>query len=261
MPKRVKIKPFTTAEKQVLNFIKENISNLASLSITDIAEQAFVSTATISRTIRKCGFDSLSSFRYYLERKIASADNHPIVNNILSKAHNEVAYTIEKINTDDVIRIAQHILHASRVIIVARGLSKLVAEEFAFQLLCFGINASILSDSQLMTRIDQFLHPTDLVLIISASNSTPELYIAAKQAKSVHCDVITLCGKVGTNLQEISDITLIGYSSEIETNKSFESVSRIPLMLLTRVIVEYLCIVNETDSLPFENSDNQLQEC
>ena len=47
--------PLTTTEKHVIDYLNDNIANIASLSITDIAEKAYVSVATVSRASGNAG--------------------------------------------------------------------------------------------------------------------------------------------------------------------------------------------------------------
>ena len=60
----------TSTEQAEIDYINQNTELVAELSITEIAERAFVSTATVSRAIRKCGYENLMELRY----KIASPD-------------------------------------------------------------------------------------------------------------------------------------------------------------------------------------------
>ena len=50
----------TDAERSAVEYINRQIAIINLLSIEDIAEGAFVSNATVSRAIRKCGFSSFS---------------------------------------------------------------------------------------------------------------------------------------------------------------------------------------------------------
>lgn len=53
----------TTTEQVAIDYINDNVENIIDLTISEIAERAFVSAATISRAIRKCGVNKLSDIR------------------------------------------------------------------------------------------------------------------------------------------------------------------------------------------------------
>lgn len=51
------IEKLTPTEKAVVNYINSNADKLSNMSIVDVAEESFTSPATVSRTIKKCGFE------------------------------------------------------------------------------------------------------------------------------------------------------------------------------------------------------------
>ena len=105
-----------------------------------------------------------------------------------------------------------------------------------------GYNAIIVKDSMWMKNTRKIVDPEDVVIILSVRNSTPELAESAKQAKNLGAKVVTLCCKKETNLEQYSDITILGHTEQIMEVSGLTVYSRIPLLVITRTIIEYIGI-------------------
>lgn len=232
----------TSAEQNVIDYIRRNEHLVAELTITDIAEKAFVSPATVSRAIRKCGYENLTELRY----KIASQDqlqtNLILVNEILSKSYEECIRTLENIRISAILQVAEYIRQANRIFIIGCGITSLVAQEFEFQLECQGYNVWSISDSEMLKRMDKLAGKKDLVFIFSVANSTPELAIAAQLSKQKEAKVVVCCCKEGTPLETYADAFILGCTSIIAPNYLYGSTSRLALQIIMRTIVEYLVV-------------------
>ena len=233
-------KKLTTTEQTAIDYINKHIDLIAELSITEIAEQAFVSPATVSRAIRKCGYENLMKLRYAIASPDKMQQSLAQVNKILAKSYDECVKTIDNIRISSVLAAANHIRSAERIVIVGRGLTALVAQEFEFQLQCQGYHVWSLSDSQMLRHLDRLVSDKDLVFILSVANSTPELAIAAKLCKKVGAKLVVCCCASGTDLERFADVFILGHSSLIYPNHLYGSTSRLALHIILRTITEYL---------------------
>ena len=232
----------TMTEQAVADYINQNEPLVAELTITDIAERAFVSPATVSRTIRKCGYESLTELRYKIASQDKLQENLVVVNEILAKSYEECIHTLENIQINAILRVADYIHNAKRIFLIGCGLTSLVAQEFEFQLQCQGYNVWMISDSEMLKRMDKLARDGDLVFIFSVANSTPELAIAARYSKEKNGKVVVCCCKKGTPLETYADVFILGCSSVISPNYMYGSTSRLALQIIARTIVEYLII-------------------
>lgn len=233
-------KPLTKLEKEVVDYLNFRVTDVREVTITDVAEKAFVSTATVSRAVRKCGFSSFSAACYHLAQERQENQHKHYIDDILSKCYEECISTIEGIDLKQIEKVVEYINDAKRIILLSRGLTRLIAEEFCFQLQCLKYNTTVLSDGNVMKIMERYAQPDDLIIILSVRNSTPELYIAAECVKRMGCKVVSICCEEGTTLENVSDIMLRGYSFPIPPVKMFGGTSRVSLMLMTRIVSEYL---------------------
>ena len=230
----------TAAESAVVEYINKQQCIINLLSIDDVAEGAFVSNATVSRAIRKCGFSSFSEMKFRLSEDAKNNSQVYEMNKVLSKSYTECIETIKKTDISAVMEVARLIRSASTVYLLSNGLTSLIASEFAIQLQCQKINVCSISDSEMMRKMELFATDKDLVIVLSVKNSTPELSIGARLSKQSGAKVVSCCCTHGTSLDDVSDISLYGYTQPISPNQPFGGTSRLALMIITRTIVEYM---------------------
>jgi len=229
------------AEQTAIDYINANVEKIGELTITEIAEKAFVSTSAVSRAIRKCGVANMTDMRYKLALGEVAKKNY-LVNTILEKSYTDCVKTLELMDTSSVLKVVE-LIHSARIIhVMAGGTTRMVAEEFAFQLQSQGFNAYVQCDAGVMKRMESLVTPDDLVIIFTVNNDSPDLIVGAETAKKQGAAVVTCCCKNGTTLEAYSDIMIYGYAQKIEPKRGFETTSRLGLQVIVRTIVEYLAI-------------------
>ena len=124
----------TSSEEQVIKYINENDNKLVDMSIVDIAEETFTSPATVSRAIKKCGVNGFMELRYNLSKRKEEINSSKDINEIFSKSLIETRQTLENISVNQILEIIELIQKSKKIIVIARGLSELVATEFSLKL-------------------------------------------------------------------------------------------------------------------------------
>ncbi len=232
----------TATEKQVVNYINMNADKIANMSIVDLAEGTFSSPATVSRTIKKCGIGGFAELRYILSKKNNEVSGSGQVNEILEKSLREATNTVEQLTIDNILNAIELIQKAKRIYILARGLTELVAQEFSFKLQLLGYNAFQISDPNVMEKITCDVKKNELLVIFSLYGKTAELINSAENAVSMGAKVISCCCTDDTPLRSLSTVYLKGYKSNYVSIKKFEVTSRMPLNVISRILIDYLAL-------------------
>lgn len=233
-------KHLSEAEWSVIDYINANQEQITKLSISDIADGAFVSNATVSRAIRKCGFNSLGELKYRLAQKPSEAHELYTVNKILSKSYQECVETLQNINVEDVLKVVDALRAAKRVLVIANGLTALVAEEFTTYLQYQGVNAWFTADNNVMNTIGKLITSEDVLVIISVKNTMPVLAETARRVREQGAKIVTLCCRKGTELEKYSDLMIYGSALDMGPHLTVDTTSRIGLFIITRTITEYM---------------------
>lgn len=241
--KKEQYNSLSDSERRVVDYLNKHSPEVPKLSITILAKKTFTSSATVSRAIQKCGFSGINELRYDItqqQQKKETYDAPYVVNNILAKSFRECTQTIDAINSTDIFQIVEYIKSARRIFICARGFTALIAEELQMYLQLLGYNAIIVKDVMWMNKFHNMVKKEDAVIIISLKNSTPELAEVAKKASIREAKVVSICCKTKTSLEKYSDIIVIGHTEKIMEAQGHHVYSRIPLLVITRTIIEYI---------------------
>lgn len=232
----------TSSEQNVINYINDNVDSIGDMTISEIADKAFVSTATVSRAIKKCGIDNLHVVRYQISVKQIAKDNF-VAHDILENTYSECKKTIERIDTTAVLKFVNYIRSANKIIILSQGGTTIAAQELETHLRWLGFMAYKEMDPMVMRRMNCQVKDGDLVVILSVANSNPELSIAAKLAKSEGANVVTCCCTSGTTLEIDSDVIITPgmYQSDFQEN-GFETPSLLGLHIINRIIIQFLTV-------------------
>jgi len=194
----------TDTEKAVISFLNSNVDKISTMSISDVAEQTFSSPATVSRTIKKCGISGFAELRYLISKESKEERDDVSVNEIFNKSMLEVSNTIDHLSIETILAAVKEIRSANRVYLLSRGLS-------------------------------------ELVIIYSLSGKTPELLKAAENAASLGARIITItCGGPNAPLARIAHLAVFGYKHSHVSIKSVDATSRLPLYVISRILIDYI---------------------
>lgn len=236
------LKSLTPTEERIVTYINTNSDKLLNMSIVDVAEETFTSPATVSRTIKKCGIGGFTELRYRISKENDEKSDLGQINEILQKSLSEVTNTVEEMSIDDVLHAVELIKKSKKIYVLSRGLTELVADEFSLKLQLLGFNVFNISDPNIMKRISGEMKADELLFIFSLYGKTEELISSAENAISLGCSIITCCCAEDTPLKSLSTLYLKGYKHNQISIKKFEVTSRLPLYVISRIIIDYLAM-------------------
>ena len=230
----------TSSEEQVIKYINENDNKLVDMSIVDIAEETFTSPATVSRAIKKCGVNGFMELRYNLSKRKEEIDSSKDINEIFSKSLIETRQTLENISVNQILEVIELIQKSKKIIVVARGLSELVATEFSLKLELMDFNVFNISDPNIMKKFSREADMDHLYIAFTLKGEDQDILTTIKNAHSRDANVIACSCGSNKELRKYSDHIIMGYKHSNISIKKFEVTSRLPLFVISRVILDYL---------------------
>ncbi|RYL88506.1 MurR/RpiR family transcriptional regulator [Sporolactobacillus sp. THM7-4] len=246
----------SNSEKYLIDYITNHLREIPQLSIVQLSMQANVSTATIVRAMQKLGYGGFTSFKIRLKDEhaenikftaVEKAD-HKIKEAIL-KNEREVLQTIRMIDSGTIEDTLQKMIYANKIMLFARGLSELIAKEMAIKLQLLGKYSEMHNDPNIIRTISKRIQPDDLVMLISLNGKTEELVEAAENCKANGVSTITLTTNRDSPLGKLSEIVIAGYKSRISYFPDYEVHSRLPLLVIARIILDaYVIRTQEKDN-------------
>ena len=230
----------TISEELVVKYINENESKLANMSIVEIAEETFTSTATVSRAIKKCGVNGFMELRYTLSKKDNEENESKDINEIFNKSLIETRQTIENLSVNKVVDVLNLIRKSKRIVVLARGLSELVSKEFTLKLQLMDFNVFNINDLNIMKKISKDSSKGEVYIIFTLKGVAEELIISARNAQKSGAKVVVCCCGISKELAKYADHVILGYKHSNISIKKYEVTSRIPLFIISRAILDYL---------------------
>lgn len=229
----------TKTELAIVQFINDNEDRLPELSIVDIAFDTYSSPATVSRTIRKCKINGFNELRYLSTSNAKKQEIHDM-GEIMNKSLIEVQKIMERISVRDVLAIVDKLKSASRIYVLARGLSEYVGQEFSMKLQLLDLNSFFISDPNIMRIKTEKSKSSEVVFIFTLNGETKELIESAKNAAMCGCEVIVCTCSENGGVLEYANEKLVGFHHTNKAIKEFEVSSRIALNMIARIIIDYM---------------------
>lgn len=249
------IDSLSPSEFYLWHYIQEHQESIMSLSITQLSEQANVSTATVVRAMKKMVYSGYTDFRHGKLKRNQDTVRYSIlshVDNQIQKVilQNEVELTNTLSNLQvDVIEDAIQLIHeADTIYIFARGLSEAIASEMELKFQLLNKRADFFHDPNIIRQISPSISRHSVVIFISLSGETTELVDAAQQLQKNDVASITLtCNKNGT-LARYTDELFLGYQSYNNLFQKYEVYSRLSLQVIARILLDsYVVRIHEAD--------------
>lgn len=239
----------SSAEKKIFDFIKENPEQIATMTAEQIANASSVSAPTVVRFAKKIGFNSLTEFKIRLSTDLQQnfnpdsyadvALNESIAslkNKLSQNAQLTIHETAKLLDERLLLKAAEHLESASRIIVAGSGASHLVAEDISQKWGRIGTNITVENDyNSLVPQLTNASKKTVLWLV-SNSGTTPEIIGYAKTAKQLGIPLITLT-RFGPNpLSKLATVPLQVSNPKESSNRSAATDSIIAQFLAVDIL-------------------------
>jgi DNA-binding MurR/RpiR family transcriptional regulator len=167
------------AERRLGTFLLDFPGDMASYDAQELARLSDVSKATVSRFIRKIGYDSYDAARRAVRDEASSGSRLYIghgepgaMEDVLGFGMREemenLAWTFQRISPDDLDRLAEKMLSARKVWIIGQRISHSFATYLRWQLVKVVPDAAVIpKDGESMGEHLAAMSPDDLVLVVA----------------------------------------------------------------------------------------------
>ncbi|NCC82081.1 MAG: MurR/RpiR family transcriptional regulator [Clostridia bacterium] len=240
---------FSSSEQFLLEYIEKNLDDIPEFSIVKLSELANVSTSTIVRTMKKIGYDGFTSFKHYLKNEQEYNPKFAIIDQVdkkireaIMKNEQEVTRTIQMLDSGTIEDAIQNIKASDKIIIFARGFSELIAKEMMIKFQLMGKHCELHDDPNIIKSISKKIDNNGIVIFVSLNGETPELVEAANNCNQHSIKTITFTANAQGSLAKLSEITFVGFKSSFSYFPDYEVRSRLPLQIMTRILLDSYAI-------------------
>jgi DNA-binding MurR/RpiR family transcriptional regulator len=213
----------TPSERRLVTTVLTQPRQAALASVTDLAREAGVHEATVSRLARKLGFDGYPAFRSAmqdeflpteetatrLQRTLQSAGTTGVLNALVTQEMTALAGLATHVDDDRIAQAAALMIGARRLFIFARGNAEALAVTMAKRFLRFGRDVHLLAgDARNLAEGVLGMGAGD-VLLVYALRRAPRSYAAlVAHARAAGVPVVAISDTLGPMLVPAPDIML-----------------------------------------------------
>ena len=212
----------TPGEQEIFNYVIKNLHLVKNMSIRQLSEQCFVSTATLFRFVKKLGYEGYSDFiddvreAEYESRKIE-------IPNIVADDNYRDSYLknlIEavKVITDEKMEKFDRIMSRNPdIYILAEGLSSEVAIYFKRLLVSCGYNVEIPVEEYEFKSVLKKIKRDDVLMVLSYSGNNKSVVHNLERIFAISTPtIISITRSDNNTIQNMSDLNFYVFADEIE---------------------------------------------
>lgn len=245
------------SDKYLINYIEKNYLDMVNLSIIKLSEDANVSTSTIVRCMKKLDYSGFTDFKFQIATEISNTNPKSLeqveyidsqIQTAIIKNKEEVDKTVRYIQSSIIEDAISAIKYSKKVTIFARGFSEHISNEMTIKLQLLNKYTEEHNDPNIIRIKSKTFTKDDLVIFISLNGETEELVEAAEYCKNLNVKTICLTTNKEGRLYELCDIILLGFKSDKNYLPEYEVRSRLPLQVLSRILLDAYVIRNDQNS-------------
>lgn len=245
-------KDFTESEEHIKDYILRNDKEIPNMSIYELAEKAYVSTASITRFCHKIGIKTFKDFKIKIVSELNAFDRRNIdLLNITEVKENDtprvVADKITKttiqaieetemlLSESELAKAVQLISKRHQIDLYGVGESSVVAYDASLKFI--RISKSVFFSQSITTQRLQALTSNDdhIAIIISYTGETTEILGLVKILKENGTKIISITGNTKNTLTKYADCSL--FVSNIEsTFRTSAAASRTTSLYLVDIL-------------------------
>ncbi|MEZ9230973.1 MurR/RpiR family transcriptional regulator [Vibrio amylolyticus] len=242
------------AEKKVAKLIMDDINIAANASITELAENANVSEATITRFAKAIGCTNVRDMKIKLaqsltigQRFILEPPDQSGYQGVYESIKQSLDINRSLVNEQDIETTIEWLHKARQIVSIGMGGGSTIAsQELQHRLFRFGYAIVAYNDGMLAQMVAATADKSDVFVIISATGYTPVLVETAQLAKKYGMKVIAIT-PVDTPLANNVDLLLP--IQHDETDFIYKpSASRYAMLALVDVISLELAVAHKRQS-------------
>lgn len=232
---RAELPDLTETETKIAKYVLENYEEVLQLNVSELAQRAGVSDASIVRFSKRLGYKGFIDFKMNMARDVIPEEKQfdPVLEQgdgtdiacrkIFGSAIDVLNRTITLLNFETVHKAAVYILNAGKVAIFATGGSLVVALDAQHKLMKIGIETIVYPDVDMQLMASTILGKDDVAICISFSGSNYNSNACMQHAKNNGARCIGILSQKNSPLTKLTDVVI--YSAYDETIFQSESTS------------------------------------
>jgi DNA-binding MurR/RpiR family transcriptional regulator len=206
---------------RIAEAVLDNPDRLLTQTVTELAEAAGASDASVIRFCRDQGFASFQAFKLALATELATVPP-PLPGQgdsghgggIVERAVTALRETQAMLDLAAIGVVVQRLLAARRILVFGVGASAITAHYLQYKLTRLGLAAVAHQDPHMAAMAAVALTADDVVIAVSSSGSTFDAVRAAERAHAAGAFLVAITNRIRSPLTVRADIVLLAASAE-----------------------------------------------
>lgn len=204
---------FTKTEQRLLTYIDTNPEKIIYGTITELSHNAGVGEATIIRLCKKLNLSGFSDLKIELAKdSLTSPPSHIEKESYLTTSANLLKDAITKteklVIESDINKAIRILSDAKSIYLFGVGHSGESARDYAKTWFRVGLVAHAEVDPHFQVQIASFLNSKDVVVALSLSGHTKDIYDSVRLAKKRGAHIIVITNDFTSPIANLADVTL-----------------------------------------------------
>lgn len=226
---RANYQNYNNTEHKLIDYILSNPTHASESTIQDMAAASDVSTATISRFVKKIGFSSFRDFSLSLAAVQANKnesqeffgeinegdDFQTISNKVFSGAQNALSATLSQLKIEDLKTAVNWLINARKVAFFGIGGSSIVAFNAYHKFLRTSLDVVGHPDYDIQLMEAVKMNSSDVAFVISHSGRNSDTYLIEKRLKENKVKVIAITSFLSSPIAKHADLVLQSLAEEV----------------------------------------------
>lgn len=230
---------FTTLEKNVADFFIHNQKTM-DFSSAAIANQLFVSKATLSRFAQKCGFAGYREFIFQYQESLVKKDETVTDHaRLVFDGYQEILNkTYSLMDEAQIQRVCRYLGEARKVVVCGGGSSGLCAREMELRFMRIGVDIDSIQDNDLMRMQGVFQNEECLVIGISISGEKRAVKFLLQEAYKRKAKTVLITANNKEGYEEYCTEVILVSALKYQDHGNLIS-PQFPILVMTDIIYSY----------------------
>lgn len=237
-------------EQRVVEAISADLSTTVESTAQDLADAVGVGRATVVRTAQTLGYDGYPQLRVAAARELSlgapdepSADDPSLVGALRASASRFAAridHTLSGVTEEALAAFIAGLDEASRLLVVANGLSSPLGLDLQLRLTAAGRPAEFVYDSLAQRIAARQLSDADVCLVISGSGASEASLAAMRGARDAGAQILAITSFARSAVADEASTALVVPPVNDSFRDELLHTSRAALMIVTEALVDAL---------------------
>ncbi len=247
LPSPEHLRTLSGTEYHILEFVVKNQEKVLDMTVQELSDTMYVSTASIMRFCKKLGFSGFSEFKFHLKREVSAkiiATSKLSVEDMKQSMLSDLEKTNSFIDAHTLETVVSLLTADKNIHFFAKGITTCVFSYFQKYLLTLGKHSTIYGDTHIAYLGVERMTEQDVFIVASLSGLTAQVIKAAQIAKANGATIIAFSKMNNNPLSAIAHHSFYVPSEDVVYG-GLDTQSRINMFFIVDLIIKkYVASLN-----------------